>query len=733
MADGTGAETSNTISGGQFSDRVILARDINVGLNALGPVSGAALRPPAQLPPAVVGFAGRDGELDDLLGMLEPVSGTRAALPVAVAGRPGVGKTALVTQAGQLAVQRGWFPGGVLFINLRGYHQAIEPAQALDALLRWLGEGAGDIPLSADERAAHFRSVLAGIGQPVLLIADDAASEAQVRPLLPGTAGHRVMITCRHTLADLDARIFVVKPLDEAAGITLLDEALRAARPADDRIVAEPDSAARLVKMCDGLPIALRCAAAQLKADEGLTVSELTADFDRLGLRLLQYDDGSGSSAPSVEAAFELSYRRLDETSARAFRALPVNPGPDFSTATAAVLTGLPGDEVKRALRRLASAYLVEARPQDRWQLSDLLSLFARRQVEASGGAGSREQERDRLLDYYLRRAQAAVRHLGPQPATATPEAFPDATSALAWLDAEYPNLVAASRMAAVSGRPRVAMRLALLLAGYLSDRRNFGDWLATATIGLDAARQLADRHDVGEALINLGLARRKAGESAGAVTALAEAADTFRGVNGRIGHARALTNLGLALREADKPAEAVPALEQAVQIFRETRNQDYEAAALGILGGALWAAGRAHEAAGPLQAAAEIFRNTNNQRSEGKVWGDYGAMLLETGQPEPAVTAYSRAAGLFRSAGDRQAEGDMQARLGDVLRDTGQPEQASAAYSAAAALFRQTGDQEGEESAQQNLEATSRHSPEPGRAVGAHQPAGRRDHAGAG
>ena len=71
-----------------------------------------------------------------------------------------------------------------------------------------------------------------------------------------------------------------------------------------------------------------------LKADPALSTTELAAQLsgekDRLGA--LRYDDGSGAAGSSVAAAFELSYRKLDDTTAQMFRLLPVGSGPDFST-----------------------------------------------------------------------------------------------------------------------------------------------------------------------------------------------------------------------------------------------------------------------------------------------------------------------------------------------------------------------------------------------------------------
>ena len=113
----------------------------------------------------------------------------------------------------------GWFPGGVLFIDLHGYDETpVQPAQALDALLRALGVPGEHIPEGAEARAGLYRSALAQIRDPVLVIADNASAEAQVRPLVPGPGPHRVIITSRHTLAGLGARLLDVTVLDRGGG-----------------------------------------------------------------------------------------------------------------------------------------------------------------------------------------------------------------------------------------------------------------------------------------------------------------------------------------------------------------------------------------------------------------------------------------------------------------------------------------------------------------------------------
>jgi hypothetical protein len=200
---GEDRETRNTLQGREFYVAVPVAEPVAL----------------LQLPRLAAGFTGRDAELGMMMGLLEPSGAAGAVVVLAVAGPARVGKTPLVVQAGYAARERGWFPGGVLFIDLHGYDETpVEPGQALDALLRALGAAAEYIPPGVEERAGLYRSVLAGISEPVLVIADNASSEAHVRPLLPGMGPHRVVLTSRHTLGGLDARLLDVTVLDDAAG-----------------------------------------------------------------------------------------------------------------------------------------------------------------------------------------------------------------------------------------------------------------------------------------------------------------------------------------------------------------------------------------------------------------------------------------------------------------------------------------------------------------------------------
>jgi tetratricopeptide (TPR) repeat protein len=678
---------------------------IGEAVEALARLEGARRAAPtalAQLPAVAAGFTGRDEELAVLAGLLDPAGPAGPVVVLAVAGLAGVGKTTLAVKAGHAARQRGWFAGGALFVDLHGYDEApVEPSQALDALLRALGVPAEHIPPTVEERARLYRSVLAKISDPVLVIADNASTEAQLRPLLPGAGPHKVLITSRHTLAGLDARLVDLTVLGEEAGVELLDGALRAARPDDDRIGSNPEAAGRLAGMCGGLPLALQIVAAVLKADPALTATELADGLATESARLerLAYDDGSGPSAPSVAAAFQLSYSRLDDTSARVFRLLPVNPGPDLSTAAVAVLADLPVTEMRTMLAGLAREHLAEAAPGSagRWRMHDLVRLCAQRLSDPNAEADGREQARDRLLGHYLDMADAADDHLLTLPGMARPGEFTGREAALAWLDAERASLVAAVTMAADTGRDQVALRLPLALAGYLDWRWRFDDWLTITAISLNTARRLGDRHSEGTALRNLGGALRGVHRSGEAITAFDDAVTIFRETGDRQGEATALNGLGSALSDVDRSGEAITKHKDAAAIFRETGDRNGQGWALDTLGNALQGVERFEEAITAHQDAAAIFRETGYRHGEGMALNNLGLALKGVERFEEAITAHRHAAAIFRETGDRHREGWALTNRGVALQEVWRFEEAVTAHQHAAAIFRETGERDGE------------------------------------
>ena len=694
----TGVEASrtvNTVSGGVQFGPVLQGRDIQVAFH----LPGAAPVALAQLPPRTAGFSGRNDELAVLTRLLDPAGSADAVVVSAVSGLAGVGKTTLAVQAGHAVRQHGWYPGGVLFIDLHGYDgQSVPPGQALDVLLRALGVPAESIPPAEEERAGLYRSVLAQVPEPVLVIADNASSEAQVRRLLPGTGPHKVLVTSRHTLAGLGARLVDLTVLDDTDAIDLLDAALRVARPADNRITGDHLAATRLVRACGGLPLALQITASILKADPALSADDLADELsvEQERLERLAYDDGSGTAAPSVAVAFGLSYRKLAEVPARVFRLLPINPGPDVSTAGAAVLADMKVAQVRRVLADLARAHLVEAVPvlAGRWRMHDLLRLYAQRLSDDHADADGREQACDRLLDYYLRMSEAADDHFRALPGMAVPAEFTDRDHALAWLDAEQPALTAVVTLAASVGRDQVAMRLPTHLSAYLEWRRRFDDRLITADVSLAAARRLGDRTNEAAALGNLGDALRQVGRFEEAITACQDAAIFFRQTGDRHREGGVLNNLGITLREAGRFKEAITVCLDAAAICQQSEDWHGTSCALNNLGTAFIQADRLDDAITAFQMELALCRQTRDRLGQGAALGNLARVLQEVGRFEEAITAAEDAAALGQQVGDRYGQSIALGHLGLALQGARQFEEAITAYRDAAAIHHETGDQ---------------------------------------
>ncbi|WP_228034838.1 BTAD domain-containing putative transcriptional regulator, partial [Streptomyces spongiae] len=293
---------------------------------------------PAQLPADVPDFSGRDAELaalDRLLTGTE-VSPTAVAVTV-VSGTAGVGKTALAVHWAHRTRHR--FPDGQLYVNLRGYDpdRPMPPGDALTRFLTVLGVPGDAIPLDVDERASRYRSETAG--RRMLVVLDNALSEEQVRPLLPGSSSCAVVVTSRNSLVGLvalnGARRVTLSPLPMPEAVALLRTLV------GPRAAAEPAATAALAEQCARLPLALRIAAELAGARPSPALAELVAELADQQRRLDLLDAG-GDRRAAVEAVFSWSYQRLPAPAARTFRLLSLHPGPETDAFAVAALTPAP-------------------------------------------------------------------------------------------------------------------------------------------------------------------------------------------------------------------------------------------------------------------------------------------------------------------------------------------------------------------------------------------------------
>jgi DNA-binding SARP family transcriptional activator len=370
---------------------------------------------PNSLPADKADFTGRARERTLLIDADAP--------PVRVIdGMVGVGKTTLAVRVAHEL--RANYPDAALFIDLHGHSDRRPPlaaADALDSLLRMLGVPGEQIPEAQDDRAARWRAELAG--RRALLVLDNAADAAQIRPLLPGSPECLVLITGRRSLAALDgAQPLALDVLPVPDGRALLTAMI-----GEQRATADPAATDELLRRCGHLPLAIRIVGGRLRARPSWSVVDMLDQQRRLG----ELSTGDAT----MSAAFGLSYRDLPEPQQRLFRLLGLHPGPDLDSGLAAALTGLGVAEAEAALEGLVDVHLLESTGPDRYRLHELLRDHARHLVLATEPPARRLAAHHRARDHYLHTAIRAVRLIhAPDPAARA--------QAQAWLAAEYPNLL---------------------------------------------------------------------------------------------------------------------------------------------------------------------------------------------------------------------------------------------------------------------------------------------------
>ena len=218
--------------------------------------SGAGPVVPSQLPPQVLPYVGRTGELAALDAALRPEPEVAVPGTMVLSGPRGVGKSALALRWAHARID--WFPDGQLYADMRG----VSAAAVVDRFLRALGVPGQDIPLDPAEKLALYRSCTAR--RRLLVVLDDVKDSAQVLPLLPGGANCRVIVTSADPLDDLVARQGAhrefVRPLPAEAARELADMLVGAPyTPTVAQAVTD------LVATSSGNPLSVRLGAAQMR------------------------------------------------------------------------------------------------------------------------------------------------------------------------------------------------------------------------------------------------------------------------------------------------------------------------------------------------------------------------------------------------------------------------------------------------------------------------------------
>ena len=692
--------------------------------------SGAPLEKPptipAQLPADTADFTGRENLTRVLAARISTTVGQSVAV-CALSGLGGVGKTALAIHLAHSVREE--FPDGQLYVDLRGGDpEPADPAPVLAAFLRGLGISEAETASGLEERAAAYRSALAG--RRVVIVLDNARDAAQVRPLLPGAPGCAVVVTSRPKLTGLAGATFAdLDVLDPGEAMNMFTRIV-----GEERLGMEHTAAIEVVSLCGYLPLAVRIAAARLASRPRWRIGSLAARLSDERRRLGELAVGD----LAVRAAFELGYHQLSPAQADVFRRLSLLDSPDVSAAAAAALLGQDEADTEEVLESLVDAAMLESSSPGRYRYHDLLRLYAREQYEAEGG--DLDAGFVNLLDFYLasmrRLRRIPVEELGLSPTRSSGREFDSVEAGVRWIADEGSCVDAVFNRRVLTRPPCVGSAAApLTLAVELLDHlvslpgiERYADELSTAA--RNAAAAAVESGDVrSEARVRHSLARVL--YATYQIEAAAEEAErshrAAESVGGDETQADAVNLLAMTYADLGRDAEAIALYERAVDVSRAFGDVASEAAARQNMARSLLVLGRTEEALESTMAGLALCRALGDDVSTGYALFQTGSIYLQThayresltyfteaaryfadvhppmegaahassarallglGEPSGALEFAERAVSVLRGTADTWQHATALAVLADVLDVAGQPERARGCREEALAMF---------------------------------------------
>ncbi|MFI0192971.1 ATP-binding protein [Streptomyces sp. NPDC017082] len=648
------------------------------------------------MPRSIPDFTGRGQEMSRLTSLADGAPDAPAPV-VVISGQPGVGKTSLAVHA--VIDLSGRFPDGCFFVDLRGMEaRPLDPAVVLERLIRALAPDHSRLPLDPVDRAAVYRSVAAE--RRIAVVLDNAADEAQVRPLLPATGPVLTVITSRRLLTGLEgvARLRLT-PLPGAEARGLLEHLITGLHGTS----RATDAVTRLARSCGNLPLALRIVGNRLASRPDWSPDRLAARLEDEERRL----DALTAGDLEVTAAFELSYGQLSGAARQLFRRLSLMPGPHSGPELAAVLGGLPAADTEDALDELVELGLVQSGFTARYRLHDLIRLFARRRLEQEEPEDERAAVEARAVDWLLDTAITAGHRFHPDHSCLpghqddrvrldTPEA------AQHWLMTEADSWLAALELAAATGRRRRVIDVAEAMHWFSDRWIHWGHWPRVFTLSSQAATELADHAAAATHLNYLSWAHNTClGDTAGASDCARRAHTEAVAAGDLRQQAWGDSYLAVALLKGGDPQGALPLAARAMRGFRTVNDRE------GLVMHALSTLGRALERTGKPDQALRAYRRRLALASDpatapsAVIAGmtrvsaarDIGLLHSAQGQWHEAVETLEAAVAWEPASNIPQWQAQMYATLGRARRELGQVERASGDVDRAIAIYRQIGD----------------------------------------
>lgn len=617
-----------------------------------------------QVPPEVPYFVDREGEQARAFQAIEAWGGQARPLCLALSGLAGAGKTELAFRIARRL--RPDHPDGVLHVDLDDLRSngAVSVADALGELLRALGVAQEWLEVSL--KARHKQYLTQTEGKRMVVIIDNARYGSEIIPLLPVSGASVVIVASQGPLTDLESGAaveLVLDPLEDRHAMELLQSIA-----ADPRLVAEPEAAVGLIRLCSGLPAAVHVAGRLLRRQRRRSLARLLAD---LTVELNE------KGLPLVEKVWDAAYEELSANAALLYRLLPELPGPFFTAAAAAAILGKGEDTADDALDELANAGLLDLRT-ERMRLPQLLHAHARRRAHHDGDESEPADGRRRIVTWYLRQAQRAdARAAGERmilagpisPVQGAPDIqFNDRVHALLWLEDERQALYECVSIAYAHGLDQMAWALCEPLWTHYLDYPHQADVVEAFQTGLAAAQRAEDLAAVVRMRCQLARPHWEQRRFQQAGQELNHALNASKALGGstkdRKLRASVVEFRGMLHGAQGDWNQAAAAFEESLQAHREIGN-DYGVLLLTYrLGQAVAELGEAERAAGLLAQAHTMAEDQQRERMTARTGFSLAAVLRTLGRTDAAYDLY-----LAALAGARRRESSYdEARVLDSL-----------------------------------------------------------------
>jgi Flp pilus assembly protein TadD/transcriptional regulator with XRE-family HTH domain len=653
---------------------------------------------PRQLPAAPRMFTGRAVELTRLSGVLDAQpTGGGALVICAIGGTGGVGKTWLALYWAHQNLNR--FPDGQLYLNLRGFDPSgrpLTPPTAVRGFLEALGVAPGALPAEPEAQIGLYRSLIAG--RRMLIVLDNARDAGQVTPLLPGSATCTVLVTSRRHLGALvtahgaHALELRVLPEPEAQQVLL-------AHLGPERLAAEPEAVAELLADCAGLPLALGIVAARAERHPAIPLAALADELRDQSGRLDALDPGDPQT--SLRAVLSWSTHALSAAAMAGFALLSLAPGPDITLPAAASLLAQPVGATRALLRELADASLLQQHTLGRYRMHDLARLHATDHADRDHTPAERDAALRRVVDFYTHTAHAADRLLDPRrphiwldpPAAGIhPYELPDDPTAIAWFQAEHPNLLATQQTATTHAWHPTVWQLAWALSTFHTRRGHRHDELVLWQAALAAAAHLPDPTARTLAYRFLGRTYAELGRYQTAIEHLHQALTLAEDHHDPGEQARTHQVLARAWEQWGDYQQALEHVIRVVDLYHALDQPTWEADALNAAGWYAAHLGDYDTARARCQAALALHRHRHNPDGAAATLDSLGYIELHTGRHHEAIHLYQQALTLRRGLGNTYYSADTLDRLGHCHATLGQRQQAHTSWHEALELYQELG-----------------------------------------